>query len=59
VSLEKGKEFKDISSDDHPGKWKVVFFWPKDFHLRLSDGDRRLRQAQTATSRTATRRCWA
>ena len=31
VSLEKGKEFKDISSDDHPGKWKVVFFWPKDF----------------------------
>ena len=26
VSLEKGKEFKDISSDDHPGKWKVVFF---------------------------------
>jgi len=31
VSLEKGKEFVDVSSDDQPGKWKVVFFWPKDF----------------------------
>ncbi len=31
VSLEKGKEFKDVASDDEPGKWKVVFFWPKDF----------------------------
>ncbi|MEO5769601.1 MAG: peroxiredoxin [Polyangia bacterium] len=31
VSLEKGKEFKDISNTDYPGKWKVVFFWPKDF----------------------------
>ena len=31
VSLEKGKEFKQITSRDYPGKWKVVFFWPKDF----------------------------
>ena len=31
VSLEKGKEFEVVSSDDQPGKWKVVFFWPKDF----------------------------
>ncbi len=31
VSLEKGKEFQDVSGDDQPGKWKVVFFWPKDF----------------------------
>ena len=31
VSLEKGKEFQMISDEDHPGKWKVVFFWPKDF----------------------------
>ena len=31
VSLEKGKEFKDISDKDFSGKWKVVFFWPKDF----------------------------
>ena len=31
VSLEKGAEFKTITSDDYAGKWKVVFFWPKDF----------------------------
>ena len=31
VSLEKGKEFAELSSADYPGKWKVVFFWPKDF----------------------------
>jgi lipoyl-dependent peroxiredoxin subunit C len=23
--------FTTISSDDHAGKWRVVFFWPKDF----------------------------
>src|SRR5690606_8370956 len=31
VSTEKGKEFKEISSADFPGKWLVVFFWPMDF----------------------------
>jgi alkyl hydroperoxide reductase subunit AhpC len=31
VSLDKGKEFQDVSSQDQPGKWRVVFFWPKDF----------------------------
>ena len=31
VSLEKGKEFKDITDKDYAGKWKVVFFWPMDF----------------------------
>ena len=31
VSLEKGKEFKEISSADIKGKWSVVFFWPLDF----------------------------
>ena len=31
VSLEKGKEFKDITSSTYPGKWLVLFFWPKDF----------------------------
>ena len=31
VSLEKGKEFVTIGSDSYPGKWKVYFFWPKDF----------------------------
>jgi peroxiredoxin (alkyl hydroperoxide reductase subunit C) len=23
--------FTTVTSDDHPGKWRVVFFWPKDF----------------------------
>lgn len=31
VSIEKGKEFKTISSADLSGKWSVVFFWPMDF----------------------------
>ena len=31
VSLEKGKTFQDISDSDYAGKWKVYFFWPKDF----------------------------
>ena len=25
------KAFKDVTQDDYPGKWKVYFFWPKDF----------------------------
>jgi lipoyl-dependent peroxiredoxin subunit C len=31
VNLEKGKEFREISNRDFPGKWKVLFFWPMDF----------------------------
>jgi len=31
VSIEKGKEFKDISSKDFPGKWLVLYTYPKDF----------------------------
>src|SRR5262245_58858140 len=31
VSIEKGKEFKTISSSDLVGKWSVLFFWPLDF----------------------------
>jgi lipoyl-dependent peroxiredoxin subunit C len=31
VSLERGKEFKDISNKDMEGKWTVMFWWPKDF----------------------------
>src|SRR5689334_24530511 len=34
VSLEKGKEFFDISSDElvnDEGRWTVMFWWPKDF----------------------------
>lgn len=33
VSIEKDKEFKNITSKDHQseGKWLVMFWWPKDF----------------------------
>jgi len=31
VSLEKGKAFQAITDQSFEGKWKVYFFWPKDF----------------------------
>ncbi len=31
VSTEVGKAFQKITQEDYPGKWKVYFFWPKDF----------------------------
>ncbi|KAB2882409.1 MAG: peroxiredoxin [Kofleriaceae bacterium] len=31
VSNEPGKQFIDLSSSSYEGKWKVIFFWPKDF----------------------------
>ena len=31
VSLEKGKEFQDITDSTYKGKWQVLFFWPMDF----------------------------
>jgi peroxiredoxin (alkyl hydroperoxide reductase subunit C) len=31
VSTEPAKAFTEISQDSNPGKWKIVFFWPKDF----------------------------
>ena len=31
VSTEPGKEFKEISSKDFPGKWIVLYTYPKDF----------------------------
>jgi peroxiredoxin (alkyl hydroperoxide reductase subunit C) len=31
VSQDKGKEFVDLTECSYEGKWKVYFFWPKDF----------------------------
>ena len=31
VSLEKGKTFTTLTDQSYPEKWKVYFFWPKDF----------------------------
>jgi peroxiredoxin (alkyl hydroperoxide reductase subunit C) len=31
VSLDRKKAFALITNESYPGKWLVVFFWPKDF----------------------------
>ena len=31
VSTSPGEEFAEITNDSHPGKWRVIFFWPMDF----------------------------
>jgi len=31
VSLEKGKEFTQLTDKSHAGKWLVLFSWPMDF----------------------------
>jgi peroxiredoxin (alkyl hydroperoxide reductase subunit C) len=31
VSIEQGKAFQKITDGSFHGKWKVYFFWPKDF----------------------------
>ncbi len=31
VSMDQKKAFKKITADEYKGKWKVYFFWPKDF----------------------------
>jgi peroxiredoxin (alkyl hydroperoxide reductase subunit C) len=31
VSTEPGKEFLEVTQASHPGKWRVLFFWPMDF----------------------------
>jgi alkyl hydroperoxide reductase subunit AhpC len=31
VSLEKGKEFEEISNQSFPAQWLVLFYWPMDF----------------------------
>src|SRR5689334_24731936 len=31
VSIEKGKAFQNITNEYYQSRWKVYFFWPKDF----------------------------
>ena len=31
VSIEKGKEFQTVTSSSYPGKWLVIYTYPKDF----------------------------
>ena len=55
VSIEPGKEFTTLDNASYAGKWKVYFFWPKDFTFVCPteiagfgklDGDFRDRDAQ-------------
>jgi peroxiredoxin (alkyl hydroperoxide reductase subunit C) len=31
VSLEKNREFAELTNQSFPGKWQVIFLWPMDF----------------------------
>jgi lipoyl-dependent peroxiredoxin subunit C len=31
VAIDPAKAFERITDQSNPGKWKIVFFWPKDF----------------------------
>ncbi len=31
VNIEPGNEFQEVTDASHPGKWRVIFFWPMDF----------------------------
>ena len=31
VSTNKDNAFKTITNEDYKGKWRIFFFWPKDF----------------------------
>ena len=55
VSIDPGKEFTTLDGASYPGKWKIYFFWPKDFTFVCPteiagfgklDGDFRDRDAQ-------------
>jgi alkyl hydroperoxide reductase subunit AhpC len=47
VSIEKGKEFADVSSTSYPGKWLVLYTYPKDFTFvcptEIVDFDKKLK----------------
>jgi peroxiredoxin (alkyl hydroperoxide reductase subunit C) len=47
VALEKGKEFRRLTDQSHPGKWLVLFSWPMDFTFicptEIAEFGRRLR----------------
>jgi peroxiredoxin (alkyl hydroperoxide reductase subunit C) len=47
VSIEKDKEFAEISSTSYPGKWLVIYTYPKDFTFvcptEIVDFDKKLK----------------
>jgi lipoyl-dependent peroxiredoxin subunit C len=63
VSLERNKEFAELSQASFPGAWKVVFLWPMDFtficpteiaEFGRRNGDFRDREAQVLGASTDT-----
>ena len=63
MSLERGKEFAELSQASFPGAWKVVFLWPMDFtficpteiaEFGRRNGDFRDREAQVLGASTDT-----
>jgi peroxiredoxin (alkyl hydroperoxide reductase subunit C) len=63
VSLDKGKEFQEITHETYRGKWQVMFFWPMDFtfvcpteiaEFGRRNGDFRDRDAQVLGASTDT-----
>jgi lipoyl-dependent peroxiredoxin subunit C len=63
VSLEAGKEFREITDQSYEGKWKVLFLWPMDFtficpteiaEFGKRDGDFQDRDAQVLGASTDT-----
>ena len=46
VSLEKDKEFKNITNEDYSGQVEGLLLLAEGFHLRLPDRDCRVRQAE-------------
>ena len=50
VSLEKGKEFKDITEQGLRGQVEGRLLLAHGLHLHLPDRDRGVRQARTASS---------
>ncbi len=43
--------FTTVTSDDYAGKWRIVFFWPKDFTFVCPHRDCCIRQAQRRVRR--------
>ena len=59
VSLEKGKEFQQVTNASYKGQWIVLFYWPMDFTFicptEIAEFGKRNRRLQGPR----TPRCWA
>ena len=55
VSTDARTAFTQVDEKTDAGKWKVVFFWPKDFTFVCPDRDRGFRQAQQGVRRARRR----